>query len=50
VVLDVPDTAARDIYGRDLILLRPDMHVAWRGNGLPEQPERLAAMTTGHTQ
>ena len=25
-------TAARDVYGYDLILLRPDMHVAWRGN------------------
>ena len=31
-VLDVPDPAARDIYARDLILLRPDMHVVWRGN------------------
>ena len=37
-VLDVPDPAARDIYARDLILLRPDMHVAWRGNAAPGQP------------
>jgi hypothetical protein len=47
-VLDVPDPAARDIYARDLVLLRPDMHVAWRGNTAPEKPERLAAMATGH--
>jgi 2-polyprenyl-6-methoxyphenol hydroxylase-like FAD-dependent oxidoreductase len=47
--LDVPDQAARDIYARDLILLRPDMHIAWRGNKPPEQPDRLAAMATGHT-
>ena len=27
---------ARDIYGYDLILMRPDMHVVWRGNAAPE--------------
>ena len=47
-VLDIPDAAARDVYARDLILLRPDMHVAWRGNALPGDPQRLAAMATGH--
>ena len=31
-VLDVPDRIAREIYGYDLILLRPDLHVVWRGN------------------
>jgi hypothetical protein len=46
--LDVPDAAPRDIYGHDLLLLRPDLHVAWRGNALPPEPERLAAMATGH--
>ncbi len=45
--LDVPDSAARDIYGRDLILLRPDMHIVWRGNAAPDDPHRLAAMATG---
>ena len=47
-VLDVPDPAARDVYARDLILLRPDMHIAWRGNTSPDNPQRLAAMATGH--
>ncbi len=46
-VLDVPDDAAREVYGCDLILLRPDMHVAWRGDAAPDRPERLAAMATG---
>ena len=46
--LDIPDAAARDLYGRDLILLRPDLHVVWRGNRPPEEPERLARMATGH--
>jgi hypothetical protein len=46
-VLDVPDAAPRDIYGHDLLLLRPDMHVAWRGNALPADSNALAAMATG---
>ena len=28
---DVPDDAARQIYGYDLLLLRPDLHLVWRG-------------------
>ena len=47
-ILDLPDAAARDVYGVDLLLLRPDMHVAWRGNAPPEAPEHLAALVTGH--
>jgi hypothetical protein len=47
-VLDVPDAAARDIYGYDFLLLRPDLHVVWRGNAPPADPERLARMATGH--
>ena len=31
-VLDIADRAPRDVYGYDLLLLRPDMHVVWRGN------------------
>jgi 2-polyprenyl-6-methoxyphenol hydroxylase-like FAD-dependent oxidoreductase len=46
--LDVPDRTAREIYGRDLILLRPDLHVVWRGNAPPDDPARLAATATGH--
>ena len=47
-VLDVPDAAPRAVYGFDLILLRPDMHVAWRGNRPPDDPAKLAAIVTGH--
>src|SRR5829696_1551677 len=47
-VLDIPDEDPRAVYGYDLLLLRPDLHVAWRGNRLPDDPERLAAMATGH--
>ena len=47
-ILAVDDPVARDVYGCDLILLRPDMHVAWRGNAAPDDPVHLAAMVTGH--
>jgi len=38
-VLDEPSSEARDLYGRDLVLVRPDHHIAWRGNGLPDNPQ-----------
>jgi len=47
-VLDIPDAEPRAVYGYDLILLRPDMHVAWRGNRAPDDAAKLAAIVTGH--
>jgi 2-polyprenyl-6-methoxyphenol hydroxylase-like FAD-dependent oxidoreductase len=48
-VLDVSDIPhARDAYERDYVLLRPDLHVAWRGNSPPMDPAGLAAVVTGH--
>ncbi|MEU6407090.1 FAD-dependent monooxygenase [Streptomyces sp. NPDC046985] len=46
-VLDVPCEAARDLYGRALALVRPDQHVAWRGDRCPKDPEKLLARVTG---
>jgi len=47
-VLHVASEPARAIFERDLILLRPDMHVVWRGNSPPDNPVELAALATGH--
>lgn len=47
-LVDNADAAPRDIYGFDLILLRPDMHVVWRGNTAPPDAAALAATVTGH--
>jgi 2-polyprenyl-6-methoxyphenol hydroxylase-like FAD-dependent oxidoreductase len=47
-VLDVPDEVAREVYGHDLVLIRPDMHVVWRGNAAPEDAGKVAAIATGH--
>jgi hypothetical protein len=47
-VLDVPDDHARGVYGFDYFLLRPDMHIVWRGNTPPAAPATLARQATGH--
>jgi 2-polyprenyl-6-methoxyphenol hydroxylase-like FAD-dependent oxidoreductase len=47
-ILDLRDERARELYGRDLLLLRPDLHVAWRGNRMPDEPSQLAKMATGN--
>ena len=48
-IIDMPDERPREIYGYDLLLLRPDMHVAWRGNTPPDDPGGLAGMVTGNS-
>jgi len=47
-VLDIADETPREVYGTDLLLLRPDLHVVWRGNSLPEAA-KMAAVATGHS-
>jgi 2-polyprenyl-6-methoxyphenol hydroxylase-like FAD-dependent oxidoreductase len=46
--LDIAAPHVRDIYGYDLVLVRPDMHVVWRGKSAPEDAGALADMVTGH--
>jgi hypothetical protein len=46
-VLDLPDPEARNLYGCDLCLIRPDQHVAWRGNRVPEDVEHIVARIVG---
>ena len=46
VRLDEPHL--RTVYERSLLLLRPDLHVAWRGDRLPEDAGAVAAMATGY--
>jgi len=37
-VLRIEDAHARKIYERSLVLVRPDQHVAWRGDRTPADP------------
>jgi 2-polyprenyl-6-methoxyphenol hydroxylase-like FAD-dependent oxidoreductase len=47
-VLDIDGEGPRTVYGRDYLLLRPDLHVVWRGNEPPAAPDALAHLATGH--
>jgi hypothetical protein len=47
-VLTRPEPRLREAYGADLLLLRPDLHVAWRGDAAPQDPGELAAALAGH--
>jgi len=47
-LLALDDVHARDVYGHGLMLLRPDMHIVWRGNAPPADAAKLARMATGH--
>lgn len=40
-VLDVPESEAPDIYDAPLVLVRPDLFVAWSGDQQPSDPEQL---------
>jgi hypothetical protein len=46
-VQDVPGERPRDIYQFDLLLARPDLHVVWRGNELPQVTAKIADLSTG---
>jgi hypothetical protein len=47
-VLHLPQGGARKVYECDLLLVRPDLHVVWRGTQLRADLGHLAAVATGH--
>jgi 2-polyprenyl-6-methoxyphenol hydroxylase-like FAD-dependent oxidoreductase len=46
-VLDVTQKEAGEAFRHKLVLSRPDFHVAWRGQTLPENPINLLRFVTG---
>jgi 2-polyprenyl-6-methoxyphenol hydroxylase-like FAD-dependent oxidoreductase len=46
-LMDLYLPAARDLYQRDLAIIRPDHYVGWRGNHLPDDCDALLARLTG---
>ncbi|HEY1704528.1 MAG TPA: FAD-dependent monooxygenase [Trebonia sp.] len=46
-VLDIELPEARHLYETDLALIRPDQHVAWRGDELPDADELFTGVTGG---
>lgn len=47
-ILSIDDPHAAQVYEASLLLLRPDLHVYWRGDQLPEDLMALALAATGH--
>ncbi len=47
-IVDLQGDNARQLYGHDYLLLRPDMHIVWRGNRPHEDPDHLIDVVTGH--
>jgi hypothetical protein len=35
------------VYGASVFLLRPDLHIVWRGDEAPADAKALAALATG---
>jgi 2-polyprenyl-6-methoxyphenol hydroxylase-like FAD-dependent oxidoreductase len=48
-VLDVAGDRPREIYQFDLLLVRPDLHVVWRGNELAQDAAKIAMVATGRS-
>ncbi|MBW2395673.1 MAG: FAD-dependent monooxygenase [Deltaproteobacteria bacterium] len=46
-VVDIRDELAERIYEKKLVLLRPDQHVAWRGDECPEDPHLVVDRIRG---
>jgi 2-polyprenyl-6-methoxyphenol hydroxylase-like FAD-dependent oxidoreductase len=46
-VLRRNEPRVRGIYGASVFLLRPDLHIVWRGDGPPPDAPTLAALATG---
>jgi 2-polyprenyl-6-methoxyphenol hydroxylase-like FAD-dependent oxidoreductase len=46
-ILDIDDPDAATLYGKALVLVRPDRHVAWRADAEPENPLELVDRLRG---
>jgi 2-polyprenyl-6-methoxyphenol hydroxylase-like FAD-dependent oxidoreductase len=47
-VLCVSSARAREIYATDVLLIRPDLHVVWRGARIPADVRDIVATATGN--
>lgn len=47
-VVDIDHEAARMLYQSDRVLIRPDQHVAWRGNVVPDDFAKILNVSAGH--
>jgi hypothetical protein len=45
--VNMNEPKVREIYERDLVLVRPDGHVAWRGNVVPGNSDEIVDRIRG---
>jgi hypothetical protein len=43
----IAEPRAAEIYERAYVLVRPDGHIAWRGDSLPKDPDALVELVSG---
>ena len=46
-VVSIPEQHVLDLYERPLVLVRPDGHVAWRGDSVPPNPQAIVDAVRG---
>ena len=47
-IIEIADPDIELLYERKLVLVRPDGHVAWRDDAVPDAPDALVACVCGH--
>ena len=47
-MVSIKDEAIYDLYDAPMCLIRPDQHIAWRGNKLPEEPALILRKVIGY--
>ncbi|MEE2746598.1 MAG: FAD-dependent monooxygenase, partial [Pseudomonadota bacterium] len=47
-LVEIREKGIRDLYGANYAIIRPDHHVAWRGNKIPANPGHVMKLLTGH--
>jgi hypothetical protein len=46
-IVQVEEVGALELYGASLLLLRPDQHIAWRGDAVPEDVPGILSVVIG---
>jgi hypothetical protein len=49
-VYRIDNHAAAALYEKRFVLVRPDGHVAWRGDAMPARPREVVAIVSGHAE
>ena len=44
----IEDKKAREVYGFNLVLIRPDQHIAWRGHKVPDDIQDILRIISGN--